>query len=285
MPLHRASFSPLPLQQVVIVLLVLFLLPGCAFSAGLGEYAERISREFPPPESFSPDNAGSGHWGGEWGMQPPGVTTRLPAVDSTEPAPVPPKRIALTLDACGGRLDRKVISLLREYSIPATLFVTSIWLRANRDAAAELAADPLFSIQAHGAAHKPASVSGRAAYGIRGTRSVAELVAEVEENARAIAAITGKRPRWYRSGTAHYDAMAVKVIHHMGFRIAGFSINGDEGATAPPHEVRNRILAANDGDIILCHTNRPKSGTAAGLREVLPALLDAGVIFVFLPEN
>ncbi|MDL2272928.1 polysaccharide deacetylase family protein, partial [Desulfovibrio sp. OttesenSCG-928-I05] len=167
----------------------------------------------------------------------------------------------------------------------ATIFVTSIWLRANRDAAAELAADPLFSIQAHGAAHKPASVSGRKAYGIRGTGSVTELVEEVEGNARAIEAITGKRPRWYRSGTAHYDATAVAVIHRMGFRIAGFSRNGDEGATLPPDGVRDRILAANDRDIILCHVNRPRSGTAKGLRAALPALLDAGVIFVFLPEN
>lgn len=253
----------------------------------LEEYAERIAREFPAPAASFPDSPERLHWGGGWGMTRPGVTVRLslpePAATSKNAGGL--LRLALTLDACGGAFDRELIAVLREYDIPATLFVTSLWLRNNRDAARELAADPLFSFQAHGARHLPASVSGRSAYGIQGTGSVRDLVLEVEGNVRDITALTGVRPLWYRSATAHYDDAAVRVIHRLGLRIAGFSRNGDDGATLSADAVCARLLAAKDGDIIFCHMNKPRSGTAQGLRRALPALLEKGALFLHLADS
>lgn len=190
--------------------------------------------------------------------------------------------VALTLDACDAKTDLRIIALLRELRLPAAIFVTNRWLQSNAALAAELADDPQFSLEAHGVQHRPASVTARAAYGIRGTSSIAALVDEVENNARAIAAATGKRPRWYRSGTAFYDDVALLVIQDLGFSVAGYSISADQGASLPAKTVAQRMLMAKDGDILLIHVNRPQSGVFEGLKEALPKMIEAGVNFVGL---
>lgn len=218
---------------------------------------------------------------------PSGTAGDAPAPAATTPAGGSGRpTVALTLDACdGGRgtsYDAGIIALLREKRIPATIFVTSRWMRGNPEALRDLAADPLFEIAAHGSRHKPCSVNGNSVYGIKGTASFDELAREVEGNARDIAAATGKRPRWFRSGTAYYDDVAVRVIRDLGLGIAGYSIAGDEGASLPAAKVAAKTLAAKDGDILLYHLNHPRSGTREGLERSLPALLEKGFVFVRL---
>lgn len=218
---------------------------------------------------------------------PSGTAGTAPAPAATTPAGGSGRpTVALTLDACdGGRgtsYDAGIIALLREKRIPATIFVTSRWMRGNPEALRDLAADPLFEIAAHGSRHKPCSVNGNSVYGIKGTASFDELAREVEGNARDIAAATGKRPRWFRSGTAYYDDVAVRVIRDLGLGIAGYSIAGDEGASLPAGKVAAKTLAAKDGDILLYHLNHPRSGTREGLERSLPALLEKGFVFVRL---
>ena len=237
----------------------------------------------------------------DWGENLPGITTHLTHVWQAVKMPeqnvhgATPQQtagavqnaratVALTLDACGGRAgqsyDSELIAFLRAERIPATLFVSSLWIKNNRATLQELAADPLFEIASHGARHKPASIDGRSAYGNKGTASLAELIAEVEGNVRDIESATGKRPRWYRSGTAFYDDIAVSVIRLLHLGIAGYSIAADEGATLPAAKVEAKALAAKDGDIILAHMNHPKSGTREGLIKALTTLKANGVAFV-----
>src|SRR5262245_35369529 len=45
-----------------------------------------------------------------------------------------PGRVALTLDACGGGADLRILDALAENRIPATIFVTGTWLKRNRQA-------------------------------------------------------------------------------------------------------------------------------------------------------
>lgn len=240
-----------------------------------------------------------------WGEHIPGTTNMLSHVWETRqhPAagnytltpqktagPVPQSKgtLALTLDACGGPkgsgYDAELIDFLREQHIPATLFLTSSWIRKNPLTARQLAADPLFEVAAHGTDHKPASINGRSIYGIKGTANLAALVKEVEGNARDIEAATGKRPRWYRSGTAYYDDIAAAVIRQLGFGIAGYSIAGDEGATLNASQVEAKVLGAQDGDILLLHMNRPQSGTREGLMQALPKLREKGMAFTRLSQ-
>ena len=215
----------------------------------------------------------------QWGERVAGVKTRL---DTNE------KVIALTFDACGGprgsRYDTALIEFLRREKIPATLFVSGSWIDANPAVFKKLAADPLFEIANHGLAHKPCSVNGNKAYGIKGTASVAELVDEIEGNGTKIEAVTGHKPRFYRSGTAYCDEVAVKVAGELGYEVVNYNILGDAGATRPKEKVREALRKAEPGAIAILHMNQPRSQTAAGLKAAIPLLRQKGFRFVKLSE-
>jgi peptidoglycan/xylan/chitin deacetylase (PgdA/CDA1 family) len=214
-----------------------------------------------------------------WGERVSGVRTRL---DTKE------KVIALTFDACGSArgkgVDMQLIEFLRANKIPATLFINGRWIDANPELFRQLAANPLFEIANHGISHRPASVTGRSVYGINGTRNVAEVVDEIELNARKIEAISGVRPKLYRSGTAYYDEIAVQISRDLGHEVAGYSLLGDAGATWSSTQVKAALLKAAPGDIALLHMNHPEAGTGAGVIAAVPELQLRGFRFVRLSE-
>ena len=192
--------------------------------------------------------------------------------------------VALTLDACGGGFDRELIDTLIARRIPATIFATRIWIDRHPDGVALLRAHAdLFDIEDHGAAHIPAVVGkGKRVYGLVGVPDVAHLQAEVSGGARAIAATGAPAPTWYRGATAVYDPLAINEIQSLGYRIAGFSVNADAGATLSRREVAARLTRVMPGDIVIAHMNKPAKDTAEGMAEALPTLLDRGIQFVTL---
>lgn len=214
-----------------------------------------------------------------WGERVPGVRTRL---DTGE------KVIALTLDACGSAkgkgVDAKLMEFLVREQIPATLFINGRWIDANPELFRKLAANPLFEIANHGIQHKPASITGKSVYGIAGTRSVAEVVDEIELNARKIEAISGVRPKLFRSGAAYYDEIAVQVSQALGHEVAGYSLLGDAGATFTASQVKAALLKATPGDIALLHMNHPEAGTGAGIMAAVPELKKRGFRFVRMSD-
>jgi peptidoglycan/xylan/chitin deacetylase (PgdA/CDA1 family) len=197
------------------------------------------------------------------------------------------KVVALTLDACSGTFDADLVRFLVEHRIPATIFATRRWLERNPQGTAILTRHPdLFDIEDHGANHVPAVIgAGRRVYGIAGNPDVEHLREEVSEGAQAIERATGSKPRWYRGATALYDPQAIGDIEAMGYRIAGFSLNADAGATLSRPEIVARIRAARSGDILIAHMNKPRSDTAEGLAEGLSELLAKGFRFVLLRDE
>jgi peptidoglycan/xylan/chitin deacetylase (PgdA/CDA1 family) len=259
------------MQRVVTAILSLALTVSPSFSSevqpALESLRKQISAQF------------SGRKPTLWGENVPGVRTRLAAGG---------KVIALTLDACGSAtgkgVDSRLMDFLDREGIPATLFVNARWIDANPELFRRLAANPLFEIANHGLRHKPASVSGRSIYGIEGTRDAAELVEEIELNARKIEAASGRRPKLYRSGTAYYDEVAVEIAGALRHEVAGFSVLGDAGATYTAAQVRAALLRVTPGDVILCHMNHPESGTGAGIITAVPELMRRGFRFVRMSD-
>lgn len=214
-----------------------------------------------------------------WGENVPGVRTRLATED---------KVIALTFDACGSPrgkgVDARLVEFLIREQIPATLFINGRWIDANPALFSQLAANPLFEIANHGTRHKPLSISGRSMYGIAGTQNAAEVVEEIELNARKIEALIGVRPKLFRSGTAYYDEIAVLIAEGLGHEVAGYSLLGDAGATWSADQVKAALLKATAGDIALLHMNHPEAGTGTGIMAVVPELRKRGFRFVRMSE-
>jgi peptidoglycan/xylan/chitin deacetylase (PgdA/CDA1 family) len=195
--------------------------------------------------------------------------------------------VALTLDACGGGYDADLIAILVEFKVPATIFLTRKWAERHPEGIAALRAHPaLFQLEDHGADHVPAVMgSDTRVFGIRAAGSPAALDREVEGGAAAIERAGAPRPVWFRGATARYDAESLKEIARLGYRVAGFSVNADQGATLPRRAVARRLLAAQPGDIVIAHMNKPASDTAEALRDALPALLAKGIRFVKLESR
>ncbi|MGA9046145.1 polysaccharide deacetylase family protein [Sulfuricurvum sp.] len=216
----------------------------------------------------------------QWGENVTGVVTRFQTGT---------KEIALTLDACGGsprssQYDAELIDFLIQNRIPATLFINARWIDTNPEIFARLATNPLFEIGNHGTEHRPLSVNGKSVYNIAGTASAEEVTKEIEGNSKKIEKLTGKRPAFFRSGTAYYDEIAVDIAHKTGVEIGGFAIIADAGATLPSDEVSHRIKNARSGDIIIAHMNHPESGTREGIIDALTALRKEGFSFVRLSD-
>ena len=195
--------------------------------------------------------------------------------------------VAITLDACGGDVDTALLQTLITLKVPATLFVTHRWLARHQEVVALLNEQrELFEIENHGDRHQPAVLGSRQrVYGMTPVADVAALQVEVEQGGAAVSQATGRQPVFFRSAGAVYDAAAMREIQALGYRLAGFSVNADSGATQPADEVSRRLLAVKPGDVVIAHMNRPKSGTARGFAQALPQLQQRGLRFVLLSQG
>lgn len=191
--------------------------------------------------------------------------------------------VALTLDACPGRFDPRVAATLVQAGVPATIFICGPWMRHNPQALAFLLAHPdIFSLQNHGARHMTCVLGDRRVWGLAPAGDLVEVYAEVANGARLVVEATGRRPTWFRGAAAVYSPPAMDVIKRMGFGVAAFSLNGDEGATASTAEAAARIGAARDGDVVISHINQPLRSSGAGVAKGILDLKHRGVRFVRL---
>ncbi len=194
-------------------------------------------------------------------------------------------RVALTFDACMGHVDLRILDALVENQIAATIFVTRRWLDRNADALKTLQAHPeLFELQNHGAMHVPAVTGAQKLYGLETAGTLAAVQAEVDGGAAAMLAHGIPAAKWYRDATALYSPDALEHIRQMGFRIAGFSLNADFGASLPAADVAARLATAKDGDVIIGHINQPKRASGEGIVTGIIALKQRGFRFVKLGE-
>ncbi len=185
------------------------------------------------------------------------------------------KTVFLTLDACISGFDVNLIQFLINNQIKATLFVTAQWIANEPQAVALLQKHlSLFDIQNHGTLHRPASVCGCKVYGIEGTHNYQELVAEVMMADSAICKVFGKKSVFFRPGTAFSDQQAICGIEKMGYKVMGYSVAADAGASFPKEIIKQKILHARHGDILLLHFNAKGNNVYNGFIEAYKEIVE-----------
>jgi len=195
----------------------------------------------------------------------------------------PRPNLAVTLDACPGAFDPRIATALVQAGVPATIFVCAPWMRRNPQALAFLLAHPaVFSLQNHGARHLTCVLGGRQVWGLAPAGDLAQIRDEVAGGARAVTEATGRPPTWFRGAAAVYSPPALDLIRQMGFGVAGFSLNGDEGASLPAARVAARVGGAKDRDVLISHINQPLRSSGAGVADGVLSLRRQGVRFVRL---
>lgn len=218
---------------------------------------------------------------GQWGEFVKGVDEAISTHD---------KNIAFTFDACGGKngseYDKELIEYLRQEKIPATLFISGKWIDSQFDTFLNLSRDTLFEIENHGLNHKPCSVDGESAYGIRGTSGIEAAFDEIEANARKIEALTGRRPQFYRSATAYVNEECTRIAESIGITTVSYQVlSGDAVPFASESVIENNVLKnIRPGAIVIMHFNRPEWNTKEALEKIVPALRQKGYSFVRLKD-
>jgi peptidoglycan/xylan/chitin deacetylase (PgdA/CDA1 family) len=194
--------------------------------------------------------------------------------------------VALTFDACMGQTDARILDMLIDNQIPATIFVTARWLKRNPEPLVRMLAHPeLFEIENHGENHVPAVDRPTSIYGIAAAGSPQAVAREVEAGADAITLATGKRPTWFRGATAKYTKTSIQQIQTMGFEIAGYSINGDGGSLLGASVTAKHFASARDGDVIIAHINQPSHAAGEGVVKGVLALKAKGYRFLLLRDR
>jgi peptidoglycan/xylan/chitin deacetylase (PgdA/CDA1 family) len=202
-------------------------------------------------------------------------------------ADVPPDKrlIALTFDCCPGAFDTRIADVLVADRIPATIFVTWLWMRRNPAGLALLLAHPdLFEIENHGERHLPPILGDGEIFGIRVAGDLPTIRHEVTAGAQAIQAATGTMPKWYRAAAGFYSPSVIPEIEAMGFAIAGYSFSADLGASLPAAQVATRMANAKSRDVIVTHINQPLRPCGLGVVEGLRTLQRQGTSFVRLDQ-
>jgi peptidoglycan/xylan/chitin deacetylase (PgdA/CDA1 family) len=194
-------------------------------------------------------------------------------------------RVALTLDACSGKTDMRILDTLVDNRIPATIFITARWLKHNPETLAVFKAHPeLFSLEDHGRDHVPAVDKPASIYGIKAAGSPEAVFAEVDGGTVALMAAGVAKPTWFRGATAKYTTRSVAQIEAMGYLIAGDSLNGDGGSLLGEKVTARRIAGARDGDVIIAHINQPTHAAGSGVAKGIMALKAKGYTFVRLND-
>jgi peptidoglycan/xylan/chitin deacetylase (PgdA/CDA1 family) len=205
----------------------------------------------------------------------PAISLQLP--------PDAPRTVALTLDACTGLVDLRIVQALVDHAVPAAIFATGLWLRGNAPVLALMRSHPdLFTLQNHGELHLPPVLGSRRVYGLPVAGTLDAVQREVTRGGDLVARARGERPRWYRGAAGLYSPPALATIQDMGVMIAGYSLNADEGASLPAESVARRIAAARSGDVIVAHINQPHRPSGAGVAAGVARLKQDGAMFVAL---
>ncbi len=200
------------------------------------------------------------------------------------------KVIAFTFDACGGKngngYDKELIEYLNNEKIPATLFVSGKWIDAQFSVFLNLSHDTLFEIENHGLNHRPCSIDGESAYGIKGTSGVEEAYDEIEANACKIEAITKHRPRYYRSATSFINEACATMAAKLGITPVSYQVlSGDASTLTPVSVIEENVLnKIKPGDIVIMHFNHPEGNTKEAMQKIVPKLRKLGYNFVRLDD-
>ena len=180
----------------------------------------------------------------------------------------------------------KTYRFLIKESVPATMFVSGIWIDSHLAEFRELSQEGLFEIENHGLNHRPLTISGRSVYGITSTRNISGVIEEVGLNAKKIKQLSGKKTKFYRSGTAYYDEISVRIANSLEHAAVNFDVlSGDAIPGASRDAITKRVVKdSKKGSIVIFHMNHPERNTRQAVEESVFLLRDKGYKFVKIED-
>jgi peptidoglycan/xylan/chitin deacetylase (PgdA/CDA1 family) len=169
----------------------------------------------------------------------------------------------------------ELFETLEQHRVPATLFLSGAWVRRHPGQARRLGAlRGLYEIENHGNSNVPLSVNGARAYHRSGTQSLRQALDEVWAGAEAIRQATGQTPRYVRPFMNYTDDVVVRALREVGVKTVGATLFADGGGSYGSTKIKELILAAPHGTVVLISIDARYPNILAGLREALETIAE-----------
>ncbi len=183
------------------------------------------------------------------------------------------KQIAISFDAAWGNDDtEQLISILKEYDVPATFFVVGAWVDKYPESVKALS-DAGHQIQNHSNTHPHMP-----------QLSKEQMKDEILSCNEKIKKITGVTPTLLRPPYGDYDNALIEVMTELKMNTIQWDVDSlDWKDNATPESICQRVTSkVKNGSIVLFHNDADH--TPAALPNILKCLKDEGYEFVFISD-
>ena len=183
------------------------------------------------------------------------------------------KQVAISFDAAWGNDDTEtLISILKEYDVPATFFVVGAWVDKYPESVKALS-DAGHQIQNHSNTHlhMPQLSKG-------------QMKDEIESCNNKIEAITGAKPTLLRPPYGDYDNTLIETMNELKMYTIQWDVDSlDWKENATPDTIYQKVTSkVKNGSIVLFHNDADH--TPEALPAILKCLKDEGYEFVFISD-
>lgn len=166
-----------------------------------------------------------------------------------------------------------LFDLLEQRQIKATLFLTGVWVRRNTGRAQTVGAlSSLFEIENHGNRNVPLSSYGATVYKRPGTSTLEQALHDAVAGAEAVEQATGRKPRYIRPYYNYIDPAVVRALADRQITTIGATILADGGGLFHSEKIKNNILDAPHGSILLFNVDARYPNILTGLQAALDAI-------------
>ena len=175
--------------------------------------------------------------------------------------------------------NQNVIATLRQEHVPATLFLSGLWIKTYAGVTQELSNDSLFELgnhsYSHGGFHSPC-------YGLASVPESNES-AEVQRTDELLTKYTTQHKKLFRFPGLCFEKDDVEKIEAQGYIVIGGDVDAGDGFQKSAMKIVSNVLAhVRPGSIVILHMhggpNAPE--TANALPEIIANLRSRGYAFV-----
>lgn len=175
--------------------------------------------------------------------------------------------------------NRAVVDELEAMRVPATFFLSGLWVLQYPQEVRRIASDPLFELGSHSYAHRAFHLP---CYGL-GALPESEMAADVVESEAVLRRFSPHVTSYFRFPGGCYDARALRAIARTGVTVIQYDVpSGDAFGTSVSAIVRGTLRHARPGSIIVMHITGGNTAplTARALPGVVAGLRDRGLTLV-----
>lgn len=172
-----------------------------------------------------------------------------------------------------------VISTLKKEHVPATLFLTGMWIETYTTTTKELSDDPLFELGNHSYSHGGFRAP---CYGLNITKESNDNL-EIEKTDALLKKYTTSYVKYFRFPGLCFDSKDVRKVEKHGYVVIGGNVRGGDGFQENTKKIVSQVVdRVHSGSIVILHMHGGPDApqTANALPCIIQKLRAKGFTFV-----